>query len=67
MYKTIWYINNGESITEFTYYHFGKQPKFPSWYMEEGFVYEIEMKFNLRLVPTLKMFYKCLVHEYRVR
>ena len=67
MYKTIWYINDGESKTEFTFYHFGKEPKFPTWYMEANKVYEIEMMWNLKLVPNLKMFFKCLVREYMVR
>lgn len=67
MYKTIWFINDGEFKTEFTYYHFGKAPKFPSWYMEEGVAYEIEMAWNLKLVYTPKTFLKCLFHEYIIR
>ncbi len=67
MYKTVWFINDGEFKTEFTYYHFNKEPKFPSWYMEAGKVYEIEMAWNLKLMPCLKMFVKCLFHEYLIR
>ena len=67
MYKTIWFINYGESKTEFTYYHFGKEPKFPSWYMEEGTTYEIKMVRNLRVRDTPKMFLQCLFREYEVR
>lgn len=67
MYKTVWLINDKEFKTEFTYYHFGKEPKFPTWYMEAGKVYEIEMVWNLKLVHTLKMFFKCLFQEYRIR
>lgn len=67
MYKTIWLINDGEFETVFTYYHFGKEPKFPTWYMQEGITYEIEMTRNLKLVRTLKTFFKCLFHEYVVR
>jgi hypothetical protein len=67
MYKTIWFINYGESKTEFTYYHFGKEPKFPSWYMEEGTTYEIKMVRNLKLRHTFKRFFQCLFHEYEVR
>ena len=66
MYKTIWAIHNGVFKTEFTQYHFGKTPKFPTWYMEENTVYEIEMLWNLKLVNTLKMFFKCLFHEYKI-
>lgn len=68
MYKTIWLINddNGNK-TKLTWYHFGKEPKFPTWYMEKGIVYEIEMAWNLKLVPTLNSFFKCLFHEYIVR
>ena len=67
MYKTVWFINDGESKTEFSYYHFGKEPKFPTWYMQEGIVYEIEMLWNWRLEHTIKLFFKCLFHEYAIR
>lgn len=67
MYTTVWLINDGEFKIEFTYYHFGKEPKFPTWYMEEGKVYEIEMIWNWKLVPCLQMFVKCLFHEYVIR
>lgn len=66
MYKTVWFINDGKFRTEFTYYHFGKEPKFPTWYMEEGVTYGIKMIWNLKLVCTPKMFFKCLFHEYAV-
>ena len=66
MYKTVWFINDGEFKTKLTYYHFGKEPKFPTWYMEEGHVYEIEMAWNLKLVHTPTIFLKCLFHEYEV-
>jgi hypothetical protein len=40
MYKTTWMIadesDEGVFQTELTLYHFGKNPKFPSWYMEEN-------------------------------
>ena len=67
MYKTVWLINDGEFKTEFTLYHFGKEPKFPSWYMEAGKVYEIEMIWNVKLVCTPKMFFKCLFREHIIR
>lgn len=67
MYKTIWSINDGQSRTEFTYYHFSKEPKFPSWYLQEGNAYEIEMVWNLKLVRTLSIFFKCLFHEWVIR
>lgn len=67
MYKTVWLINDGEFKTELTYYHFGKEPKFPSWYMEKGIAYEIEMVWNLKLMHIPITFLKCLFHEYEVR
>ncbi len=67
MFKTIWSINDGESRTELTYYHFGKEPKFPSWYMQEGIAYEIEMVWNLKLIHTPKLLFKCLFREYEIR
>jgi hypothetical protein len=67
MYKTIWIINAGRSKTELTCYHFGNKPKFPSRYMVEGVSYEIEMVWNLKLVSTLKMFFKCLFHNYSLK
>lgn len=67
MYKTIWYINDGEFETELTWYHFGKEPKFPTWYMEDGIIYEIEMIWNLKLVFTLITFFKCLFHKYIIK
>lgn len=66
MYKTIWLINDGDR-TEFTYYHFGKEPKFPSWYLQEGIAYEIEMVWNLKLTRSPKAFIKCLFHEYIIK
>lgn len=63
MYKTIWLINTEEFRVEFTYYHFGKEPKFPSWYLQKGIVYKIEMEWNVKLVNTPKMFFKCLFHK----
>ena len=40
---------------------------FPTWYMQEGIVYEIEMAWNLELIHTPKAFFKCLFHEYVIR
>ena len=68
MYKTVWQINYENFKTELTYYHFGKEPKFPSWYMqEENTTYEIEMVWNLKLVYTPKMFFKCLFRDWLIR
>ena len=66
LYKTIWRITDEttKNETDFTYYHFGREPKFPCWYFEEGRVYTIEMIWNLQLSKTLKLFYKCLTHSY---
>lgn len=67
MYKTIWFINDEKSKIELTYYHFGKEPKFPTWYMQEYIVYEIEMAWNLELIHTPKAFFECLFHKYVIR
>ena len=67
MYKTTWHIKNEEFETELTWYHFGRKPKFSTWYMKEGTVYEIEMIWNFKLVSTLRAFLKCLFHEYIVK
>jgi len=47
-----------------TYYHLSSAPKFPSWYMEENHCYHIELVFNLKLIVTVKTFFKCLFHTY---
>ena len=69
MRKTIWIIvdENDNTKTELTYYHFGKAPQFPAWYMEEGHSYIIEMIWSLKLVCSLKTFFKCLFNTYIVR
>lgn len=67
MYKTVWCIYDGESKTELTWYHFGKEPKFPTWYMERDKTYEIEMIWNLKLIRTPKTFFKCLTHFYKIK
>ncbi len=69
MYKTIWLITNimEDTSTELTLYHFGKEPKFPTWYMEENKVYEIEMLWNFKLLLTPKIFFKCLTHFYKIK
>lgn len=64
MYKTVWSIFDGNNKTKLTWYHFKKEPRFPSWYMQEDFSYEIEMIWNLKLVFTPKIFLKCLFHKY---
>lgn len=65
MYKTIWTVINLETNikTIVTYYHFGKEPKFPSSYMEKDTIYEIEMGFNNKLLNTPKIFFKCLTKK----
>lgn len=69
MYKTIWMIKDIENntTTELTWYHFGKAPKFPAWYMENGKTYEIEMLWNLKLVYTPRLFFECLTHAYIIK
>lgn len=71
MYKTIWAIydeTEQEKIkTNFVYYHFGKNPQFPSWYFEEGHIYIIEMLWNVKIIINIKTFMKCLFHEYVIK
>ena len=68
MYKTTWAIKIDDVETvELVYYHFGKTPKFPSWYMEENHWYEIEMIWNFKLITSVKTFCKCLFHDYIIR
>lgn len=68
MYKTIWFITDNteqKSYTiKLTYYHFGKTPKFPSWYMEDNHVYEIEMLWNIKLIHKPSLFIKRLFHYF---
>lgn len=69
MYKTIWKVKDivENNIIELTWYHFGKEPKFPTWYMEKNKIYEIEMLWNLKLLFTPTLFFKCLTHFYKIR
>lgn len=69
MYKTVWMIKDlaDNTKTELTWYHFGKEPKFPTWYMEANKVYEIEMLWNHKLISTLNTFIKCLTHTYIIK
>ena len=62
MYKTVWIINDENSKIKLTYYHFGKSPQFPPRYMQAELFYETEMLWNVPLVYTPKMFFKCLFH-----
>lgn len=69
MYKTIWIIKNltENTTTKLTWYHFGKKPRFPTWYMKEKETYEIEIIENLKLLHTFKIFFKCLTHFYKIK
>lgn len=67
MYKTIWAIKTENMKIELTYYHFGKNPQFPSSYMIEGQWYEIEMLWNVKLIHNLKTFYKCLTNALTIK
>lgn len=58
MYKTVWVIHYNNDTVELTWYHFGKEPKFPTWYMEENIVYEIEMIWNLKLILNFNTFFQ---------
>lgn len=71
MYKTIWMISaesdEGVFQTKLTLYHFGKNPKFPSWYMEANHSYVVEMVQSIKLPATLSTFFKCLTHQYTIK
>lgn len=69
MTKTVWIIidETTNTKTELTYYHFGKEPQFPAWYMEADHVYTIEMIWNFKLCNTFKIFLKCLTHSYVIK
>lgn len=69
MTKTTWHITDetDNTKTELTYYHFGKEPKFPSWYMEKNHVYTIEMIWNFKLLKTPALFLKCLTNFYIIK
>lgn len=69
MYKTIWSIidNDENTKTILTYYHFKKDFSFPSWYLEDGKVYIIEMLFNFKIIFNIKTFFKCFFHHFVIR
>ena len=67
MYKTIWIIHYNNDTVELTLYHFGADPKFPTWYMEANTVYEIEMIWNSKLIFNFNTFIKCLTHTYIIK
>lgn len=69
MYKTIWMIHDeiDNTDTKLTYYHLGEKPKFPTWYFEENHSYNVEMMWNLKLVKTPKLFFKCLIKFYIIQ
>ena len=70
MYTTIWAIHDetdeGTTTTQLVYYHFGKTPQFPSWYMKEDHTYSIELAFNYKLVRRIDLFFKCLTRYHRI-
>lgn len=63
MYKTRWEIKNEQYIIFLDYYHFGKHPRFSSNLLTENEAYEIEMIWNLKLINTPKIFWKCLLRK----
>lgn len=66
MYKTIWIVTVDNDKVQLTYYHFGKSPKFPTWYFEDNHYYTVEMAFNLKLRNTIKLFMDCLIKSYKI-
>lgn len=69
MTKTVWMIidETANIKTELTYYHFSKEPQFPKWYLEANHTYTIEMIWNLKLVKTPELFFKCLTHFHIIK
>ena len=72
MYKTVWLITDDTEMdkhtTELTYYHFGKEPKFPTWYLEgEPHFYTIEMVWNTKLINKPSIFLNCLFNHYIIK
>ena len=66
MTKTVWIITDENNVkTELTYYHFKKEPKFPSWYLKENYC-TVEMVWNVKLIKTFNTFFKCLTHYYKI-
>jgi hypothetical protein len=65
MTKTFWEITdkNINITTVLCYYHFGKEPKFPTWYMEENHDYNIK-PIKVVKINSFKNFFRCLFHEY---
>lgn len=65
MYVSQWIIKHNNVLTLFAYYHFGKEPKFPSWYMnEKENPYEITLGKTYKL--DIRYFTKCLFHHYLI-
>ena len=68
MTKTTWMIIDEEGYKiQLGYYHFGKAPQFPKWYMEDNHTYTIEMLWNFRLILKPSIFLKCLTHQYIIK
>ena len=71
MYKTVWIIidesDDGTYKTELNFQHFGKNPKFPTWYMEENHSYTIEKIWTFHLIVRPSIFFKCLTHQYVIK
>ena len=69
MTRTTWMITDETTNTkiELVYYHFGKEPKFPAWYMKEGHNYIVKMILNFRLLDSLSTFFKCLTHYWIIK
>lgn len=66
MYKTVWYVCGEKTTKEITYYHFGKELKFPTKILDGACAYVVELDINLKLVPCLETFMKCLRHKVKI-
>ena len=68
MYKTTWSIEYKEEGHKqrviLSQYHFGKTPRFPSWYMENNQVYTIGIAWKIKIGFSFSTFMKCLFHHY---
>ena len=66
MRKTIWDITDNTEKIKLSWYHFGKAPQFPKWFLEENHIYIIKMVCNDKLPWRLNIFMRCLTHTYTI-
>ena len=68
MYKTSWLYETKDAKITIFYYHFGKNPQFPHWYLPESDCdYTIELIASYKLIVSPTIFLKCLFHHCIIR